>query len=76
MHLATSIEVICCGGYADRYDVQVDGSETGETIPLRPLIVPARKLDFIVVYDASLDGAHSWVNGTNLISKSCSPSPQ
>jgi len=50
----------------------VDGSETGETIPLRPLIVPARKLDFIIAYDATSDAAFSWVNGTNIISRFCS----
>ena len=49
--------------------MQVDGSETGETIPLRPLIQPARKVDFIVAFDASTDGAYEWVNGTNLQGK-------
>ncbi|KPI35669.1 Lysophospholipase 1 [Cyphellophora attinorum] len=45
----------------------VDGSETGETIPLRPLMQPARKLDFIIAYDASSDAVpYNWVNGTNL----------
>jgi lysophospholipase len=49
--------------------LQVDGSETGETIPIRPLIVPQRKVDFLIAYDASSDSKYSWVNGTNLISE-------
>jgi lysophospholipase len=36
---------------------------------LRPLIIPDRKLDLIIVYEASSDAPNSWVNGTNLISK-------
>ncbi|TDZ26166.1 Lysophospholipase 1 [Colletotrichum orbiculare MAFF 240422] len=45
----------------------VDGSLTGETNPIRPLIVPEREVDFIIVYEASSDAQYSWVNGTNLI---------
>ncbi|KAJ3528097.1 hypothetical protein NM208_g10373 [Fusarium decemcellulare] len=45
----------------------VDGSLTGESNPIRPLIIPDRKVDFIIVYEASSDAANSWVNGTNLI---------
>lgn len=45
----------------------VDGSETGETIPIRPLIVPQRNVDFIIAFDATSDGDNSWVNGTNLL---------
>ncbi|KAJ4253372.1 hypothetical protein NW762_010527 [Fusarium torreyae] len=45
----------------------VDGSLTLESDPLRPLIIPERKLDLIIVYEASSDAANSWVNGTNLI---------
>lgn len=46
--------------------LMVDGSETGETIPLRPLIQPQRALDFIIAYDSTGDDpAHGWVNGTN-----------
>lgn len=45
----------------------VDGSETGETIPLRPLLIPERKLDFIIAYDASEDSEYLWVNGTNFL---------
>ncbi|KAH6887029.1 acyl transferase/acyl hydrolase/lysophospholipase [Thelonectria olida] len=52
----------------------VDGSLTGETNPLRPLIIPARQLDFIVVYEASSDAPNSWVNGTNLINTALSAS--
>ncbi|KAF6844496.1 lysophosphoplipase A [Colletotrichum musicola] len=46
----------------------VDGSLAGETNPIRPLIVPARQVDFVIVYEASLDSQpYNWVNGTNLI---------
>ncbi|KAF3763282.1 FabD/lysophospholipase-like protein [Cryphonectria parasitica EP155] len=45
----------------------VDGSEAGETDPLRPLIIPQRGLDFIIVYEATLDAAYNCDNGTNLI---------
>ncbi|KAF4446753.1 hypothetical protein F53441_9687 [Fusarium austroafricanum] len=44
-----------------------DGSLTLESNPLRPLIIPDRKLDLIIVYEASSDAANYWVNGTNLI---------
>jgi lysophospholipase len=50
--------------------MQVDGSLTGETNPIRPLIIPDRALDFIIVYEASSDATNAWVNGTNLISTS------
>ncbi|KPM39729.1 hypothetical protein AK830_g6805 [Neonectria ditissima] len=52
----------------------VDGSLTGETNPLRPLIIPDRQLDFIIVYEASSDALNSWVNGTNLINTALSAS--
>lgn len=42
---------------------------TGETNPIRPLIVPERTLDFIIIYEASSDATYNWVNGTNLISE-------
>ncbi|OAP62721.1 hypothetical protein AYL99_01948 [Fonsecaea erecta] len=43
----------------------VDGSETGETIPLRSLIVPQRKVDFILAFDSSGEEPdNNWVNGT------------
>ncbi|KAH7326495.1 lysophosphoplipase A [Stachybotrys elegans] len=45
----------------------LDGSLTGETDPIRPLIVPDRDVDLIIVYEASSDAAYNWVNGTNLI---------
>ncbi|PNP78899.1 hypothetical protein FNYG_07764 [Fusarium nygamai] len=45
----------------------VDGSLTLESNPLRPLIIPERKLDLIIVYEVSSDAPNSWVNGTNLI---------
>ncbi|CAH0020252.1 unnamed protein product [Clonostachys rhizophaga] len=45
----------------------IDGSLTGETNPIRPLIIPERRVDFIIVYEASSDSKYYWVNGTNLI---------
>lgn len=46
-------------------NLQVDGSEAGETIPLRPLIIPERKVDFIVAYDSSGEYLiNDFVNGT------------
>ncbi|KAF4336761.1 major facilitator superfamily transporter [Fusarium beomiforme] len=45
----------------------VDGSLALESNPLRPLIIPERKLDLIIVYEASSDAPNSWVNGSNLI---------
>ncbi|KAF0642659.1 hypothetical protein FPSE5266_05568 [Fusarium pseudograminearum] len=44
----------------------IDGSLSLDTNPLRPLIIPERKLDLIVVYEASSDAPNSWNNGTNL----------
>ncbi|KAM5362714.1 hypothetical protein ACJZ2D_012376 [Fusarium nematophilum] len=44
----------------------VDGSLSGESNPICPLIIPNRKVDLIIVYKASSDAANSWVNGTNL----------
>ncbi|KAH7185207.1 acyl transferase/acyl hydrolase/lysophospholipase [Fusarium flagelliforme] len=45
----------------------IDGSLALESNPLRPLITPDRKLDFIIVYEASSDAPNSWNNGSNLI---------
>ncbi|KIY04123.1 uncharacterized protein Z520_00815 [Fonsecaea multimorphosa CBS 102226] len=43
----------------------VDGSETGETIPLRSLVVPQRSVDFILAFDSSgEEPGNNWVNGT------------
>ncbi|CEF77500.1 unnamed protein product [Fusarium graminearum] len=44
----------------------IDGSLSLDTNPLRPLIIPERKLDLIIVYEASSDAPNSWNNGTNL----------
>lgn len=41
----------------------------GETNPIRPLIIPEREVDFIIIYEASSDAKYHWVNGTNLISR-------
>jgi lysophospholipase len=45
----------------------VDGSESGQTIPLWPLIQPGRAVDFIIVFDGSTETPLGWQNGTNLI---------
>ena len=45
----------------------VDGSESGQTIPLWPIIQPAREVDFIIAWDASGETPFGWQNGTNII---------
>ncbi|KAK7429397.1 hypothetical protein QQZ08_003989 [Neonectria magnoliae] len=52
----------------------IDGSLAGETNPIRPLIIPDREVDFIIVYEASSDAPNYWVNGTNLINTALSAS--
>lgn len=44
----------------------VDGSLSGETNPVRPLIVPARELDLVIIYETSTEAEFSWNNGTTL----------
>ncbi|KAF4625054.1 hypothetical protein G7Y89_g13113 [Cudoniella acicularis] len=45
----------------------VDGSESGQAIPLWGLIQPARGLEFIIAWDDNEDAApYQWNNGTNL----------
>lgn len=45
----------------------VDGSESGQAIPLWGLIQPARGLEFIIAWDGNGDAApYAWNNGTNL----------
>ncbi|GAA6007260.1 hypothetical protein JCM11491_003065 [Sporobolomyces phaffii] len=44
-----------------------DGGENGENVPLSPLLVKARELDFILAADASADTEYSWPNGTSLL---------
>lgn len=40
----------------------------GETNPIRPLIIPERQVDLVIVYEASSDSLmYNWVNGTNLV---------
>ena len=68
-HLSGCPGQLCTDPSPQKYDdylTIVDGSEAGETIPLRPLITPHRALDFIIAYDATSDGEYAWVNGTNL----------
>ena len=38
----------------------VDGGETGEVLPLAPLLVKARNLDVIVAIDASSEDSDNW----------------
>ncbi|EJT97346.1 FabD/lysophospholipase-like protein [Dacryopinax primogenitus] len=45
----------------------VDGSESGQTIPLAGVMQPVRKPDFIIAYDVSQETTYGWQNGTNLI---------
>ncbi|KAI8289773.1 hypothetical protein K4K60_008023 [Colletotrichum sp. SAR11_57] len=46
----------------------LDGSMAGETNPIRPLIIPERQVDLVIVYEASSDSLmYNWVNGTNLV---------
>lgn len=65
--------LVSCLAYFQRqrtYGVQVDGSETGQTIPFWPLIHPERKVDLIIAFDATGDGDNNWVNGTNILGES------
>ena len=43
----------------------VDGGEDGENIPLRPLLIPERQLDVILLIDSSSD-VENYPNGTKL----------
>lgn len=45
----------------------VDGSESGQTIPLWGQIQPPRGLDLVIAWDSSQDGhPYNWNNGTSL----------
>lgn len=43
----------------------MDGSFGGENIPFAPLLVPARRVDVILAFDAS-DDQNGWADGTSL----------
>jgi lysophospholipase len=45
----------------------VDGSESGQTVPLFPVLQSARDVDFIIAWDASAETPYAWQNGTNII---------
>jgi lysophospholipase len=45
----------------------VDGGLNLENIPLGPLFVNSRNVDFILAVDGSADTSHSWPNGTSTI---------
>ena len=47
--------------------IMVDGSESGQTIPLWPLLQPARGVGFIIAFDGSGETPYLWQNGTNMI---------
>ncbi|GAA5856232.1 hypothetical protein JCM8547_000832 [Rhodosporidiobolus lusitaniae] len=47
-----------------------DGGENGENVPIYPLLVKAREVDFILAADASADTDTTWPNGTSLIATS------
>jgi lysophospholipase len=48
--------------------LMVDGSEGGQTIPILPIIQPARHVDFLIANDASgTELSNGWMNGSNLI---------
>lgn len=44
-----------------------DGGSAGENIPLGPLLVRARNMDFILAVDGSADTTQAWPNGASLI---------
>ncbi|KAK8209794.1 lysophospholipase [Phyllosticta capitalensis] len=45
----------------------VDGAESGQNIPLWPLIQPARGIDVIFANDLSADTDYNWPNGTEIL---------
>jgi len=51
----------------ERYLSVVDGSESGQTIPLAGVMQPSRKPDLIIAFDVSQETTWGWQNGTNLI---------
>ncbi|KAI0048428.1 phospholipase B [Auriscalpium vulgare] len=48
----------------------IDGGLNGEDVPLGPMFLKARAMDFIVAVDASQNTADVWPNGTALITTS------
>ncbi|GAA6063845.1 hypothetical protein JCM10212_003592 [Sporobolomyces blumeae] len=44
-----------------------DGGENGENVPISPLLVKAREVDFILAADSSADTEFNWPNGTALL---------
>ncbi|KZV70063.1 phospholipase B [Peniophora sp. CONT] len=47
-----------------------DGGSAGENIPLGPLFLKERGMDFVVAVEASADTAQAWPNGTSLVETS------
>ncbi len=45
----------------------VDGGEDGQTVPLAPLLTPARQMDLIIALDANSDTDNGWSAGYSLI---------
>ncbi|EKM59981.1 uncharacterized protein PHACADRAFT_250811 [Phanerochaete carnosa HHB-10118-sp] len=46
----------------------VDGGEDGETIPIQPMLVKARRVDIVIAIDAAADTEDNFTNGSSLIS--------
>ncbi len=47
-----------------------DGGEDGQNVPLYPLLVKQRAVDFILATDASADTDYLWPNGTSMVATS------
>ncbi|KAI0313887.1 phospholipase B [Amylostereum chailletii] len=52
------------------YLSMVDGGENLENVPLGPMFVKARDMDFVVAVDGSFDTTDTWPNGTSLLTTS------
>ncbi|WRT70849.1 uncharacterized protein IL334_007848 [Kwoniella shivajii] len=48
------------------YLTLVDAGETDQNLPLEPLLVPERKVDAIIAFDASRQTITSWPNGSSI----------
>ncbi|WVQ86248.1 hypothetical protein IAT38_008416 [Cryptococcus sp. DSM 104549] len=44
----------------------VDAGETGQNLPLEPLLTPERRLDAIIAFDASANTPLNWPNGSSV----------
>ncbi|OCF45536.1 hypothetical protein I317_00438 [Kwoniella heveanensis CBS 569] len=48
------------------YLTLVDAGETDQNLPLEPLLIPERKVDAIIAFDASRQTTTSWPNGSSI----------